>query len=142
VSDHKQINLQELVTSLTQASEDEHGNVVAPAASEDMRLLIERGLHHVFLPDTLKPKAAEAFHLAFEGIGGLSRLMLWADKNPSKFFQIYARQIAATMAPVLPQQQVNVQVFPDWLTSRRLQYQEEQRIKADITGEEEDAPDT
>lgn len=137
MSDAQRHNLAELVTALAAPSNDPDA---PPAVSEDMRALLDRGLHHVFLPDTLKTRAAESFHLAFEAIGGLPRLAMWADKNPTKFFQLYARQILPTMAPVLPQHTVAAQVWPEWLTDRRLAYQEEKRISEDISGAS--SPDT
>lgn len=118
----QQTNLLELVTAL----KDD------PQISPEMQSLIERGLHHVFLPDSLKVKSAEAFQLTYEGIGGLPRLMQWADKNPTKFFQLFARMIGPTVAPVLPTPQTTTQAWPEWLTSRRLAYQESAEVASDI----------
>jgi hypothetical protein len=40
----------------------------------------------------------EAIALAFEGIGGLDRLIKWADKNPSIFYtQLYTKLIPVTL---------------------------------------------
>jgi hypothetical protein len=118
----QQTNLQELVTAL-------HDD---PNISPEMKDLIARGLHHVFLPDSLQPKSAESFQLAFEAIGGLPRLALWADKNPSKFFQLYARMIAPTITPVLPNPAHTNTVWPEWLSARRLAYQEAAQYAEDI----------
>lgn len=117
-----QTNLSELVTAL---AED-------PQISPEMKDLIERGLHHVFLPETLQPRSAEAFQLAFEGIGGLPRLMKWADQNPSKFFNLFARMIGPTISPVLPRPQQTNQVWPEWLSARRLAYQEAANYAEDV----------
>lgn len=32
-----------------------------------------------------------AFHLAFQMIGGVPRLALWADANPTEFYKLYGR---------------------------------------------------
>lgn len=128
MTDPKQYNLQELITGM------------APdGISDDMKLLLERGIHHVFLPDTLKPKSAEAFQLAMEGIGGLPRLIQWADRNPSKFYNLFARMIPATMAPVLPQDTPADQVWPEWLSHRRLSYQENAQYAQDVRANEANA---
>lgn len=107
-----------------------------PIASEDMRLLIQRGLHHVFLPDTLRPKAAEASQMAFEGIGGIARYIQWADRNPGKFYAHYARMIGPTIAPVLPQPDTVNHVWPEWLSNRRLAYQEDAKYAEDVKQKE------
>ena len=118
----QQQNLSELVTALNSD----------PSISPEMAALIERGLHHVFLPDSLQTKSAEAFQLAFEAIGGMPRLAMWADKNPSKFFNLYARMIGPTISPVLPSPQHTNQVWPEWLSARRLAYQEAAQYAEDI----------
>lgn len=105
--------------------------------SKEMLALMERGLHSAKLPKALRnQKAAEAFQDAFELIGGTARLALWADKNPDKFYSIFGRQIAATMAPVvagLPQtNQAKQEQWPEWLTNRRLAYQEADRVIEDV----------
>jgi hypothetical protein len=103
-----------------------------PEISPEMKALIERGLHHVFLPPQLQAKSAESFQLAFEAIGGLPRLAMWADKNPSKFFNLYARMIGQTINPVLPPPTHTNQVWPEWLSARRLAYQEAAQYAEDI----------
>lgn len=128
--DAKQVNLQELVTDLARKDKDHHDDL---AISPEMQALLDRGLHHVFLPPTLRPRAAEALQLAFEGIGGLPRLMMWADKNPTKFYNLFARMVPPTIAPVLPPPALAEHSWPSWLTSRRLAYQESAQIAEDIT---------
>jgi hypothetical protein len=118
----QQQNLSELVTALN----------ADPSISPEMAALIERGLHHVFLPESLQTKSAEAFQLAFEAIGGMPRLAMWADKNPSKFFNLYARMIGPTISPVLPSPHTTNQVWPEWLSARRLAYQEAAQYAEDI----------
>lgn len=131
MTDAKQYNLQELVTGLSAEGDDG-----APQVSEDMKSLIRRGLHHVFLPDTLRPKAAEANQMAFEGIGGIARYIQWADRNPGKFYALHARMIPQTIAPVLPQPEAVNHVWPEWLSQRRLRYQEDAKYAEDVKQKE------
>lgn len=41
-------------------------------------------------------EAKEAFQMAFDGIGGIPKLIEWANRNPSEFFKLYARLIPLT----------------------------------------------
>jgi len=41
----------------------------------------------------------EAFHDAFQQIGGVSRLSLWADTRPEEFFKLYARLLPPASHP-------------------------------------------
>ena len=132
MSSAQQHNLAELVHALATPGESPQG-VPTQNISQDMQELLERGLHHAFLPDTLKVKSAESFQLAFEGIGGVARLIQWADRNPTQFFRLFARMIAPTIAPVLPAPEAAVtQAWPEWLTHRRLAYQEQALVADDI----------
>lgn len=95
--------------------------------SKDLQLLLERGLHGAKLPKQLRSqKAGEAFQSAFEVIGGVTRLALWADKNPDKFYPLFARMIPQTVAPVVAQlpQTDNKGKLDDmpWLTAQRHLY--------------------
>ena len=123
----QQHNLQELVSQLANESK--------LSLTDEMKELIVSGLHHVFLPDPLRPKAAEAFQLAFEAIGGLPRLLMWADAHPAAFYKLFARQTIPTITPVLPPPLHAAQEeWPAWLTARRLAYQESAQIATDIKG--------
>ena len=64
-------------------------------------------------------KAADAFQSAFDLIGGVPRLALWADKNPSAFFALYSKLIPSTV-----QAQVNatIRVEAPWMNPNRLSY--------------------
>jgi hypothetical protein len=109
--------------------------------SAEMLALMERGLHSVKLPRALRnQKAAESFQDAFELIGGTARLALWADKNPDKFYQIFGKQMAPTMAPVLatiPSAKKDESgQWPAWLEARRLAYQERDQVVDDINVKE------
>jgi hypothetical protein len=65
--------------------------------SPELTRLLERGLIGNSLPPVLKDsKAAKAFQQAFEMIGGVPRLALWADQNPGKFYQIYSKLVPVT----------------------------------------------
>lgn len=46
-----------------------------------------------------RKKVEQAFHTAFEIIGGVPRFALWADSNPTEFYKLYAR--------LLPQEMTN-----------------------------------
>ena len=103
--------------------------------SKEMEALLERGIHSTRLPKALRTsRAAEAAQQVFELIGGVPRFTLWADKNPDKFYQLYGRMIPQTIAPVLPQpKETNqVQEWPEWLSARRLAYQESAAMAEDV----------
>jgi hypothetical protein len=106
--------------------------------SPELALLLERGIHSNKLPKGMgTAKAAQAMQQAFEMIGGVPRLMLWADANPDKFYALWARMIPQTVAPVvaeLPSNQNNDKSrdWPTWLTARRLAYQESQEVASDV----------
>lgn len=105
--------------------------------SPDFIKLVERGIHSTRLPKALRnQKAAQAMQSAFEIIGGVPRLALWADANPDKFYPLFARMIPTTAAPViadLPQtHQQKRDDWPTWLTNRRLAYQESQETASDV----------
>jgi hypothetical protein len=38
-----------------------------------------------------RKKVEQALHTAFEMIGGVPRLAMWADSNPTEFYKLYAR---------------------------------------------------
>ena len=64
----------------------------------DLQILMEKGLTSKKLPKELRgQRAANAFQSAFELIGGVPRLALWADKNPTAFFSLYSKLIPATV---------------------------------------------
>ena len=114
-------NLGELIIAL-QALKDEKGNATL---SPDLMDLLGNGLHPSVLPPTLDVGAAEMFQLTAKAIGGLPRMIHWADRYPAAFYKLYARQMMPTMAPVLPEPQgAAEQEWPEWLTNRRLAYQE------------------
>jgi hypothetical protein len=42
-----------------------------------------------------------AFNTAFQMIGGIPRLALWADENPSEFYKLYARLLPSAASDEL-----------------------------------------
>jgi hypothetical protein len=104
--------------------------------SSDMKALIERGLVSRSLPKVFRgARAAEAFQYAFELIGGVPRLALWADRNPDKFYPLLARMIPQTIAPVLPNRvdssQQGHNPFP-WVTPERIRALKSIEVAEDI----------
>jgi hypothetical protein len=103
--------------------------------SKDLQALLERGMHAAKLPKPLRSaKAAEAMQQAFEIIGGVPRLALWADRNPDKFYPLFARMIPQTVAPVIPvvADGAKKEEWPAWLSARRLAYQESAEVAQDV----------
>ncbi len=133
-----QANLQELVVELSKAEDAKHN----PLMSEDFRDLVARGLHHVHLPPAMHPKAAEALQTAFEGMGGLPRLLQWADAHPAHFYKLFARMVIPTIQPVLPTPTQQKDEWPEWLTARRLAYQEAGFLPNRPADDEPDAMDS
>jgi hypothetical protein len=50
------------------------------------------------IPRSVGRKNVErAFHTAFEMIGGVPRLSLWADLHPTEFYKLYSRMLPQEM---------------------------------------------
>lgn len=89
--------------------------------SPELTRLLERGLIGPSLPPALRDsKAAKAFQQAFDMIGGVPRLALWADQNPTKFYTLYSKLVPAT-AEVDIKKDINVTI--SWASNERLSYQ-------------------
>lgn len=104
---------------------DMASELTALGISKEMQELLDRGLHSSKLPKQLRTaRAAEAMQQAFELIGGVPRLALWADKNPDKFYPLFARMIPQTVAPVLPEATQTKHKLDDmpWLNHQRHLY--------------------
>lgn len=104
--------------------------------SEDLDLLLRKGLYGAKTPkDLLKQKAADAFQSAFDLIGGVPRLALWADKNPSAFYALYSKLIPSTV-----QAQVNatIKVEAPWMNPNRLSYADQTTIDVTPKSAQED----
>ena len=90
------------------------------AMSPELTRLLERGLIGDSLPHVLKDsKAAKAFQQAFDMIGGVPRLALWADQNPTKFYTLYSKLVPAT-AEVNTKTDIKVTI--SWASPDRLSY--------------------
>jgi hypothetical protein len=54
------------------------------------------GVSRISVPRELKrQRVVNAFHDAFELIGGVPRLAIWADGHPTDFYKLYARLLPA-----------------------------------------------
>lgn len=42
-------------------------------------------------PDLKRSQVVNAFHDAFQLVGGTPRLAIWANENPTEFFKLYAK---------------------------------------------------
>lgn len=82
--------------------------------------LLTRGLYGAKLPKALKgQKAADAFQAAFDLIGGVPRLALWADKNPTAFFSLYSKLIPSSVTAQVNQ---TIKIDAPWMSPSRLNY--------------------
>lgn len=105
--------------------------VAGGSGSESLDLLLRKGLYGKKTPKALtSKKAADAFQSAFDLIGGVPRLALWADKNPTAFFSLYSKLIPSTV-----QAQVNATIKIDapWMNPNRLAYQNPTEDVVDVT---------
>lgn len=78
------------------------------------------------VPRAVSRKRVErAFLNAFELIGGVPRLALWADQNPTEFYKLYAR-----LLPGGPPKEDNgpINITISWAGPERLSYN-----KTDVT---------
>jgi hypothetical protein len=106
--------------SLTEAEYERFYTAAQVQEQAAMETLLQKGLYGEKLPKPLRgQKAANAFQHAFELIGGVPRLALWADKNPSAFFALYSKLIPSTV-----QAQVNstITINAPWMDPNRLKY--------------------
>jgi hypothetical protein len=124
-------HLQELVQALA-TLKTKDGD---PLLSSDLLDLLAASLTPSSIPSDLNPKAAEALQLAFEAMGGLPRLTLWADAHPAAFYKLFARMVTQTITPVLPRVESTQQDWPTWLTMRRLAYQERPALEDPSDGD-------
>ena len=92
------------------------------SGSESLDLLLKKGLYGAKTPKALKAqKAADAFQSAFDLIGGIPRLALWADKNPTAFFSLYSKLIPATIQAKVD---ATIKIDAPWMNPNRLAYQQ------------------
>ena len=96
--------------------------------SQELDLLLQKGLYGAKMPKELKgKKAADAFQSAFDLIGGISRLALWADKNPTAFYSLYSKLIPSSVKADFNHKIV---IEAPWMSADRLSYQN--RPPADV----------
>ncbi len=92
------------------------------SGSADLDLLLRKGLYGNKTPKELKSKrAADAFQSAFDLIGGVPRLALWADKNPTAFFSLYSKLIPSTTKSDIT---AKIVIDAPWMSPNRLRYQD------------------
>lgn len=104
------------------------------SGSQELDLLLKKGLYGKRAPKSLTNKrAADAFQSAFDLIGGIPRLALWADKNPTAFFSLYSKLIPST---VHAQVNATIEIKAPWMSPNRLAYQNqttEPQMVVDVT---------
>lgn len=110
------------------------------SGSEQLDILLRKGLYGARTPKELRSKkAADAFQSAFDLIGGIPRLALWADKNPTAFFSLYSKLIPSS---VQAQVQGTIKIEAPWMNSDRLSYRDRSHPSAptdvvDVTPKDE-----
>lgn len=81
-------NLPNIVRFMTREEFDEiqrqAGNIASAYPDRPQRLIKK---------EFDRRRVAEAFEDAFELIGGVSRLAVWAHENPTEFFKLYGRML-------------------------------------------------
>lgn len=100
--------------------------------SKELASLLSRDMLGEALPSPLRTnRAAKAFEQAFELIGGVPRLALWADRNPSKFYAMFSKMIPATV-----QGQINkdIRVTISWASAERLSYGKAEVVEMELPG--------
>lgn len=101
------------------------------SGSESLDLLLRKGLYGTKTPQQLKSqKAADAFQSAFDLIGGIPRLALWADKNPTAFFSLYSKLIPSS---ILAKVDATIKIEAPWMNPNRLGYQTAPQEVVDVT---------
>lgn len=101
------------------------------SGSADLDLLLRKGLYGARTPRELKSKkAADAFQSAFDLIGGIPRLALWADKNPTAFFSLYSKLIPSSVKADI---HATIKIDAPWMNPNRLSYQNADVIDAEPT---------
>ena len=91
--------------------------------SKELMSLLSKDMLGDALPAQLRTnKAAKAFEQAFELIGGVPRLALWADRNPSKFYAMFSKMIPSTVQGKVQQ---DIKVTIAWASAQRLSYQQQ-----------------
>jgi hypothetical protein len=106
--------------------------------SESLDVLLQKGLYGSRMPSALKgKKAADAFQQAFDLIGGIPRLALWADKNPNAFFSLYSKLIPSSVKAEI---NGTIKIEAPWMNANRLSYRDSPQLIVDVTPSEQPAP--
>ena len=84
--------------------------------SDELRMLVDSGIT-ADIPDSLSGTPVQNFQMAFEAMGGLPRLLLYADRNPGAFYKLYARMIRQSSDVPEPPPPL-----PEWVSPERLSY--------------------
>lgn len=101
---------------------------VGSTGSPQLDTLLQKGLYGKKLPSELKGKrAADAFQQAFDMIGGVPRLALWADKNETAFFALYSKLIPSS---VKAEVKATIKIDAPWMNPNRLSYMDAKIIDA------------
>jgi hypothetical protein len=109
---------------------DEEARELAQLASKLRPVMVSPEFQHLMdqalttdrLPSPLRSgRAAKAFQQAFDLIGGVPRLALWADQNPDKFFPIYSKLIPTSIEA---KTQAKVDINLSWVDPQRLAYKQ------------------
>ena len=88
--------------------------------SVPLDILLQKGLYGSKTPKQLmSQRAADAFQTAFDLIGGVPRLALWADKNPSAFFSLYSKLIPSSIQANVS---ATIKIDAPWMNPNRLNY--------------------
>lgn len=49
------------------------------------------------VPNKITANVKEALEIAFQGVGGVPKLVAWGKKNPAEFFKIWAKLLPASI---------------------------------------------
>jgi len=107
---------------------------VAPLEEEDdatLRQLAARPRPYGIPRVVGRKRVEKAFLTAFELIGGVPRLVLWADQNPTEFYKLYGRMIGGP--PPAPEGGISINI--NWAGPERLSYQKTGEVIDITTGE-------
>jgi len=71
------------------------------AGSPEFEAMATAHARTVVRQDFSRKEVVKAFQRAFDLIGGIPRLALWAHENPTEFFKLYARLLPSQASPAL-----------------------------------------
>lgn len=105
--------------------------ITSPPPLEDEDDDTLRRLSHLPRPQSIprtvgRKRVEKAFLNAFELIGGVSRLVMWADQNPTEFYKLYARLLPG--GPPLDERK-DISITINWAGPDRLSYQKAEDIR-------------